>query len=147
MPRSPVQRPLRGEVSAEDIQRGKRFAAWLRRAREAKGWLKKDVAAASGVSNTYIGVLENDGINNSTGQYQRPSEDVIEKLSISLGANEDTGRKAAGYGPRSPGATPLSLDDPEVSEIVAMWLSAPASRQKIAREILQLDDTRPRGSR
>jgi SOS-response transcriptional repressor LexA len=87
----------RGETTPEEYARGIAFARWLRSARAMRGWTQKRLQEESGVSDTYVGVLEADGVNKSTGSYQRPSEDVIHRLASALACDEEAGRLAAGY--------------------------------------------------
>jgi transcriptional regulator with XRE-family HTH domain len=87
--------------SPELREQGKRFGEWLSAAQKRVGWRNKDTAAAASLSNTYVGVLIRGGVN-SAGIYQRPSEEVIHRLAVALGADEDAGLLAAGYKPRAP---------------------------------------------
>ena len=86
---------LRGEIPLVNVERGKRFAQILRTERAKRGWTQTDLHLATGgkgdgVSKTYISVLDNDGINNATGEYQRPSEAIIDKLANALGATPES---------------------------------------------------------
>jgi len=63
----------------------------------SKGWNKARLAAASGVSATYLGILENDGVEKSTGEMRRASEKVVTKIADALGADVDAAMRAAGF--------------------------------------------------
>lgn len=102
MPRTRT-RDVEVEATPQQQERGRRFAAWLKDARGRRGWNITQLHGESGVSKTYLGVLENDGINNTTGKYQRPSETVIARIAAATGADENTGRAAAGYDLKSRG--------------------------------------------
>ena len=107
MPTQTITSGLRGENTQVEVERGKAFGLWLRTARARKGYSKAHAAASAGVSAQYLGLLENDGMNHR-GTYQRPSESIIEKLATALGASEEDGRYAAGYGPKRPSSVDFS---------------------------------------
>lgn len=89
----------KGEITEQQRQRGKKFGAWVRVGIANRGWNKKKLAEEADMSPSYVGVLANDGINNSTGAYQRPSEEVIRQIANALLIDEDEGRIAAGWSP------------------------------------------------
>lgn len=125
------------DATPEELERGRRFAAWLTEARRRKGWNKKELHEASGVSNTYIGVLENDGINNTTGSYQRPSEAIIEKLATALGADISSGLIAAGYTPKKHWRKIEYTLDPDVDVIVEAYSGASPQNKRLLRRIAE----------
>lgn len=88
-------------VTAQELERGKAFALWLANAIKAAGTnayqlsLKQDMP-----SSTYLYWLLDNGISN-TGEYKRPSEELVRQLAEELKASEADGLKAAGYDPNT----------------------------------------------
>ena len=126
-------RELKREPSDLERERGRRYAAWLRAAMRAKGWNKARLAVASGVSPTYLGILENDGVEKSTGEMRRASEKVVAKIAEALEADEDAGRLAAGYASRKVRERPLHyVTDPDTARLVELYEGTPpAGKQMI----------------
>lgn len=83
------------------IERGRRFGEWMRDGMRAKRWNNRELHEESQVSLTYVGVLLRGGVA-STGLYQRPSLDIVNKLATALDIDEDLGREAAGWPRRRP---------------------------------------------
>ena len=85
------------DPTQQDIERGARFAAWLSAAMRAKGWNMKNLADASGVTPTNIGIYIKDGIDPQTGIVRRVRPATVRKLAVALEADESAGLIAAGY--------------------------------------------------
>jgi transcriptional regulator with XRE-family HTH domain len=96
---APGEQPSHTYPDDKMREQGRRFAEWLQDGLKAQGWRKRDLNRASGISDTYIGILAQGGIG-TNGIYQRPSPQIIERMAAALGADEDKGRVAAGYEPR-----------------------------------------------
>lgn len=65
-------------MSKKDRSVSSDFGKYIKQLREAKGLMIKDIAARSGISESYIYRLEN-------GERKVPSVVIIEKLAVALG--------------------------------------------------------------
>lgn len=93
-----AERPLiHPDPTPEEIERGKRFAAWLQGAIFSKGWNMKRLADVSGVTPTNIGIYIANGVDPQTGKIRRPRPETIKKLVTALEADISAAMLAAGY--------------------------------------------------
>lgn len=77
------------------------LSEWLYRSRRRAGLNQAELAQKSGLSKSYISILERGGEHPLTGKSVRPSEDVMERLAKALGVPADEARLVAGYAPEN----------------------------------------------
>ncbi len=92
----PTEEPIADGPTPEELAQGQRFAEWLRVERARRDWTRLELSQRSGVSGSYISLIEGGGIKH-TGQYQLPSEEILTKLAVALGIEPKRVLAAAGH--------------------------------------------------
>lgn len=78
------------------------FGQWLNQKRLEKHLTQAKLAAAAGLSTSYISTLERQAGHHITGATPQPTADAVEKIAKALGENIDEVRLIAGYAPTKP---------------------------------------------
>ncbi len=97
------------ETPEEALDRGVETGKWIRDAAALKDWTKTDLAKATGLRPTTIGVLWEGGRDKQTGKIRRADEETIAAIARATGADEDIGRVAARYPMRKKIDAPLGF--------------------------------------
>lgn len=87
------------QPTQEELERGVKFADWLRAGIARSGQNGKTVAEKAGLSSTYIYDLLNDGIKlvNGVRYFKRPSEEAVREIAIATLSDVNEGLRIAGY--------------------------------------------------
>ena len=92
-----MKKRLGEEPTPLEIERGKAFALWLQAACERRGVNITALAAMMERSKTGLYLLYNGGLDKQTNKIRQPDEETIKLIAEKTGADEDSGRLAAGY--------------------------------------------------
>lgn len=92
----PTEEPIADGPTPDELAQGQRFAEWLRVERARRDWTRLELSQRSGVSGSYISLIEGGGIKH-TGQYQLPSEEILTRLAEALGVEPKHVLAAAGH--------------------------------------------------
>jgi SOS-response transcriptional repressor LexA len=107
-PKKQKTEPL-ATVTAQELKRGQAFAAWLSGAIQRVGTNAYQLSQEPGMpSSTYIYWLLDNGISN-TGEYKRPSEELVRLFAERLRADLSDGLTAAGYSTHAVPTVPSEL--------------------------------------
>jgi transcriptional regulator with XRE-family HTH domain len=83
-------------ATPEEQAQGKRFADWLRLERARRNLTKAELSRRSGVSTSYLTLIETGGIK-TDGKYQLPGEEILTKLAVTLELDPEIVQAAAGH--------------------------------------------------
>ena len=83
-------------ATPEEQAQGKRFADWLRLERAKRNLTKAELSRRSGVSTSYLTLMETGGIK-TDGKYQLPGEEILAKLAATLELDSEVLLAVAGY--------------------------------------------------
>ncbi|WP_395089779.1 helix-turn-helix domain-containing protein [Armatimonas sp.] len=83
-------------ATPEEQAQGKRFADWLRLERAKRNLTKAELSRRSGVSTSYLTLIETGGIK-TDGKYQLPGEEILTKLAVTLELDPEILLAVAGH--------------------------------------------------
>jgi transcriptional regulator with XRE-family HTH domain len=83
-------------ATPEEQAQGKRFADWLRLERAKRNLTKAELSRRSGVSTSYLTLIETGGIK-TDGKYQLPGEEILAKLAATLELDPEMLLAVAGH--------------------------------------------------
>ena len=83
-------------ATPEEQAQGKRFADWLRLERAKRNLTKAELSRRSGVSTSYLTLIETGGIK-TDGKYQLPGEEILAKLAVTLELDPELLLAVAGH--------------------------------------------------
>jgi transcriptional regulator with XRE-family HTH domain len=83
-------------ATPEEQAQGKRFADWLRLERAKRNLTKAELSRRSGVSTSYLTLIETGGIK-TDGKYQLPGEEILAKLAVTLELDPEMLLAVAGH--------------------------------------------------
>ncbi len=92
------------------------LSEWLFRARRAAGWTQDELAAKSGVSKSYISMLERGGDHPLTGKRTMPSREKLSDLARALRVDVSIPWRLAGYATQSEDELPTEVLDDEMAD-------------------------------
>jgi transcriptional regulator with XRE-family HTH domain len=83
-------------ATPEEQAQGRRFADWLRLERAKRNLTKAELSRRSGVSTSYLTLIETGGIK-TDGKYQLPGEEILAKLAATLELDPEILLAVAGH--------------------------------------------------
>lgn len=124
--------------SAADLERGERIGVWIRTAQARKNVTAREVNEATGISESYYGVLRSGCYDRSKGTLHHPSRDAVERIARFLDADLEEGLRLAGYETSPPSEHYIPLTASRRGRDVTIYVPQDmddASRQEILRAL------------
>lgn len=111
------------------------FGEWLRTHRKEKGWTQEELAAASGISPSYISTIERSQPHTITGGKIRPEREKVLALARAVGGDQVVALLLCGYSATLP--PDEAGESFEIDENVRISMMHGKSLSKREREIVE----------